>query len=156
MIYVPIEKKVRYNPNVIEALESLPEFELVCEPSELPHYQAIAVARMKCIEKAEGEFVRMSDSRTKHLKKDNFEVMEKFLKDNPTFGGVVLNHTEKPIVGNARHMNIACVVMRKELVVDFNMPEKGCDCSAFGDHIRDKGFEFRWLEREPGRIVKLP
>ena len=165
MIYVPVSEQELDFPVVREALNSIPgEYTLITsieyETDEPKHNQAIVRNRTKLFQKAEHEeVICSSDSRTKHLKKDNYEVMYQFLKDNPGSGAVSLNPRSKSIVGSASHRYLACYMVWENLVkgykFDGNYPEDSCECNRLVKHLKKQGKSFDWLEKEPGRIKKL-
>ena len=152
MIYIPIADDETLSETV---LNSLPDkYTLISGPRGEHKAASIWPNRVKIFNTFKGKYLRMQDSRVVHIKPDNFEVMEKFLEENPKWGGVAL-HTGKIVRGKLekRHIHLHCVCIRRE-AVEAIKEENGlsCNCHTVADYIRKK-WRYGYLEFNGGRVV---
>jgi len=144
-IYIPISTQEKGTKPVLEAVNSLSDDYEYIESSELnkpSHVDAIIRNRIKCIETAVengDEFIVMSDSRVKHLKDDNLEVMKTFLIDNPDNAGVSMKRN-----------NLSCCMLRVDLYKDYRFDNNinNCECMRLYKYTKTIGLP-TFPEMEP-------
>jgi len=154
MIWIPIADDESLSQEVIK---SLPEkYTLNVMPRLENHMESIWKNRLEIFKKFDEPFLRMQDSSVIHLKQDSFEVMEKFLNENPKWGGVAL-HTGKIVRGKLEkgHVRLDCVCLRREALEGIKKAQihPKCDCHTVSNYIRKK-WRYGYLEFNGGRVVQ--